>query len=600
MQMKFLYVVTGDREGEKISDEVRTILSSYKKKLKRAVFNEITEKAVKSAIANPISFDEEMISAADTRSSIDKILGYRTSGIAKSKLGCDSAGRVQSALLRLICEKEEQIQKFKSSKYYEVFLDFKKGNANLTAKLSKIKDKSVTKITDKTIADDVIKNCKTGNYIVDSITEKEKKIEPKPPMTTAAMQQLASNNLGFSPARTTKAAQHLFELGYVTYIRTDSERFSDEFVAECKSHIENKYGKEFYRGLVVKAQKENSQNGHESIHQTDLKNTPEKISQFLTTDELKLYKLIYNYSLAALFVPAKVKDTDIVIKNGDYSFKISGRQIVFASYLDLFNSLDDDDVKKLPAFKKDEKINDKNCYIEEKDTQPPQRYSESGLVKLMETTGIGRPSTFSATIETLKKRNYIVIEKKAVHATEQGMRLSKMLKEYFSDVINTEYTANMEKLLDEIAGGKKTRLKVMTDFWDTFEPIVLKAAREINKDKPKPTVYEGKVCELCGKPLYLRKTKDGTREFLACSSFPRCKFTASLEIESKVNDEIIQCPECGEGHMVERKNKKGEKFYGCSRYSQGCKSTMTVEKMKEYIGKMKEYNPLINDKPNTF
>ena len=569
----------GDREGEYIADEIRELLSTYKKKLKRAVFNEITDKAVKNAITNPIPFNEELIGSAKTRASLDRLVGYRLSPIALSKLNCESAGRVQSALLKLICEKETSIQKFKATKYTEIFLDFKKGRSLLTAKLREIKGKKVERLTDDAVIKDVLDNCKPGEYLVDSITEKEKSIEPKKPLTTAAMQQIASTNLGFAPARTMKAAQHLFEKGYITYLRTDSLRYSDEFIAECKSHIEKVYGKSLYKGLVL-SEKDNAdaQNGHESIHQTDLKNTPEKVSQLVDSDESKLYKLIYNYSLAALFVPAKVKDTEVTIANGtDYKFKISGRVVTFESYLQLFNDVED--VQKLPEFKKGDKINDIELYPEEKETQAPQRYSEAGLVKLMQTTGIGRPSSYAGTIETLKKREYIVIEKKAVHATEKGLKLNKMLQEYFPDVINEDYTSKMESFLDEIADGKKTRVETLREFWNEFEPLLLKAAREINKDKPKPESV-GRKCPDCGGNLIIRTGKFG--DFICCDHFPKCKHTEKIEDPNKKEEKKIQCPECGDGVMILRKSKKGSMFYGCSRWPK-CNKTFTEEAMKQHL-----------------
>lgn len=573
-----------DREGEKIADEIRDVLKAYKSKFRRAVFNEITPKAVKAGIEHPIPFNENMIQAAESRAALDRLVGWRLSPLAKSKLNCDSAGRVQSALLKLVCEKEATIQKFKSSKYYEVFLDFKKGNSLLTAKLNEINGKKVDRITDKMVVDDVLKNCKSGNYKVSKISEKGKFIEPKLPLTTAAMQQLASNVIGFSPARSQAAAQHLFEKGYITYIRTDSVRFSEDFIQAAKEKIEKDYPK-CYAGLKLpRDENKDAQNAHESIRPTNLENTPSKMSQLVEGDELKLYKIIYNYSLAALFKPAKVKDTEIIIENGIYKFKITGRTIVEESFLVLYNDLDD--TKQLPAMKVGDSINDKELYEVEKETQPPARYSEAGLVKLMQDTGIGRPSSFSGTIETLKKREYITVEKKAVHATEKGIQLSKMLDKYFPDIINTEYTSNMEVKLDKIAEGETTRLEMLTAFWKDFEPAVLKAAREINKDKPKP-VQVDKKCPKCGKTLVIRTGKNG--KFLACSGFPHCRHTEAYEDPDAPKEVQISCPECGVGHMVKRKSKKGSVFYGCSNWPK-CTKTFTEQAMTGYISSLEALN----------
>ena len=441
----------------------------------------------------------------------------------------------------------------------------------------------------------MISNCKSGNYIVEKITEKEKLLEPKKPMTTAAMQQIASNNFGFSPTRTMRAAQHLFEAGYISYHRSDAVRYSDDFIEVCKDHIEKTFGKDLYRGLnISEKDNESAQNGHESIHQTDLANTPDKISQLVGVDESKLYRLIYNYALSALFVPAKVKDTEVTIANGtDYKFKVSGRVVTFESYLQLFN--DAEDIQKLPEFKKGEKINDQSLYSEEKETQPPQRLSEAGLVKLMQTTGIGRPSSYAGTIETLKKREYIKIEKKAVHATEKGMKLNKMLQEYFPEIINENYTSEMEASLDKIANGELTRTGVLTEFWNEFEPLLLKAVREINKDKPKPEMVEGEKCPECGGNILVRVSKYNTK-FKCCSRFPKCRYTANIEDPNKKEESKTQCPECGDGVMVLRTAKKtGAKFWACNRFPK-CKKTISVEEFESISKNNESYNPKFDDR----
>ena len=565
-----------DKEGHLIAEEIADLLKQYKSKFIRTTFNEITEKAVKEAIKNPTGFNKNMAYAAEARGCIDKIMGYRCSNISLSKLGAPSVGRVQSALLKLLAEKENSIKKFKPITYYDVFSDMKKGRMSFTSKLFQISDKKVEKIQDKKIADNVVISCQDGEFIVSDIKEKIKEIEPKLPLTTASMQQLASNVLGFSPARTQKSAQKLYELGMCTYIRSDSHRFSDEFISSAKDFIEKKYGKEYYRGLKLPAEKnKNVQDGHEAIRPTDVKKTPDKVVTEISGDELKLYKLIYNYSIASLFVPAKVKDTDVIFSNGEFKFKLSGRQITYESFLSIIDDLDG--VSKIPEFKKGEIIFSKNVYIETKETQPPQRYSESGLVKLMESSGIGRPSTFSPTIEILKKREYIKIEKKAVHVTEMGMKLSKMLSENFKGIFDAEYTSKMEENLDKIAQGEITELSFLNEFWNEFEPIVLKAAREINKDKPKPESV-GRKCPDCGKDLVYREGKNG--RFVACSNFPRCKHTES--VEKKEIGPKIQCPECGDGLMVLRKSKKGSMFYGCNRWP-ACNKTLTEDAMKEYL-----------------
>lgn len=587
-----------DFEGHLISYEVYDLLKEYKNKIVRTTFDSITKESVLNAIKNPTGFDKNAAATAEARTCEDKILGFRTTNLVLSKIGAPSAGRVQSALLRLLAEKEESIQKFVPKKYFDIFLDYKKGNSNLTGKLFQIKTKKIDKIMDKTVADDVMLNCKSGNYTIKKINEKEKLIEPKLPLTTAALQQLSSNVNGWAPAKTQKNAQELFEQGFITYIRTDAVRFSEEFISSAKTFIEKNYNN-LYRGLnIPKEKNEAAQNAHESIRPTELEKTPEKIASILSGDNYKLYKLIYNYSLASFFKPAKISDKEIIIENGDYLFKTTGREIIEPSFLSLTNEISEE---VLPKFVKGEKIKDKNLRCEEKETNPPNRYSEAGLVKLMQDTGIGRPSTFSPTIETLKKREYIKIEKKSVIVTEMGMKLNKLLKEYFPETFDPAYTSKMEEKLDQIAKGEMTELKFLNEFWSDFEPVILKASREINKDKPKAEHIKDSKCPLCGKELVYRINKSN-QKFVACSGFPRCRFTAKTlegistpKKEEKQNNKI-QCPKCGDGYMVQRKNKKGETFWGCSRFVKGCHETMSEDQMKEYLLKINSKEDSFNDK----
>lgn len=587
-----IYVCSdADREGHAIAVEIQNLLSQYKSKLIRTTFNEITEKAIKDAIKNPTGFDNNMANAAESRAILDKLIGYRVSPVVLTKVSAKSAGRVQSALLNLLAEKERTIQNFKPVKYWEVYLDYKKGNSNLEAKLCQIDTKKVDRLNNKEIADDVVKNCKSGNYAAEKIISKEKLIEPKLPLTTAAMQQLASNLYGWSPSRTQKSAQMLYEAGLCTYIRTDAVRFAPEFIEDAKTFINKTYGAGLFRGLNIPEEKnKDAQNAHESIRPTHLEKTPAVVSGELEGDALKLYKMIFNYSLASLFVPAKVKDTDVIIKNDKYYFKSSGRQVIFESFLKLTNEIDD--AKKLPDFKVGEKINDKELRVEEKETNPPPRYSEAGLVKLMQDTGIGRPSTFAPTIETLKKRGYITIEKKAVYVSEIGMKLDEFLTKYFPDTFKPEYTSKMEEQLDKISSGELTELKFLSDFWKEFEPIILGVVRTVNKERPKPEKVEGKVCPKCGKPVVKRIGRYG--EFYACSSFPHCRYTEKID-NGESQPELPPCPMCSDGHMKERKNKKGQIFYGCTNWPK-CNCIITKDKMPEYLESLKLKVDLGKDK----
>lgn len=580
-----------DREGESIANEVRNLLHDQKDKLHRAIFNEITPKAVKAAIANPIPFDEDMIQAAETRQVLDRLIGYRISPISR-QIGCESAGRVQSALLQLICKKEYEIQKFVPMKYYDIFIDFSKNGKKYSAKLKIISKKKVDRITDGALVNTIIGDCDRGEYIVSSVSSKEKKIQPKLPLTSATLQQIASNVLGFSPSKTMSCAQHLFEKALITYHRTDAVRFSDDFIASAERKISDSYGQQYYRGLVIpKDANKDAQNGHESVRPTDLDNDPDKVSQLVDGPESKLYRLIYLHTLAAFFIPATVRDTEILIENGKYEFSINGRAIVDPSFLAFYNN--DTDEEELPIFRVREQLRNVIIRSENKETQPPARYSEAGLVKLMKETGIGRPSTYASAIETLKKREYIDIEKKAVHATDKGIKLDRMLAQYFPTIINTEYTANMETDLDTIAAGKTTRSSKLTAFWSDFEPVVLSAAKSIKAAKPAPTVYPESVCPACGSPLYIKESKYG--KFVCCSKYPKCKFTASLDENGKIKEKTkkvivdtgIICPKCKKGHLVERTAKStGEVFYGCNHFPK-CKFTMKKDEFTQKYKKKK-------------
>lgn len=575
-----------DREGESIADEVRFLLSDQSSKLKRAKFNEITPHAVKDAIAHPIPFDENRIQAAEARQILDRLIGYRLSPVSR-QVGCESAGRVQSALLQLICKKEHEINAFIPTKYFDISIDFKKDNKNYCAKLKQIDGKKVDKVTDANTAKACIEYCNKNNYTISLIDSKIREVQPKLPFTSATLQQAASNILGFSPSKTRQCAQHLFEHAYITYHRTDAVRYSDDFIHAAKNWICKFYGERYYRGIVIpKSANDSAQNGHESVRPTDLENTPDKISQLVEPAEYKLYKLIYEHTLAAFFKPAKVQDDFINIKSGPYVFILPGKTIIEPSFLKFYNP----DIKeeKLPVFKVGEILKDVKISSEEKETLPPPRYSEAGLVKLMKDVGIGRPSTYAGAIETLKKREYINVEKRAVHATTKGLKLNDMLQKYFSSIINTEYTANMETDLDKIAEGNETKLHKLTDFWRDFEPTVLNATKMIKKDRPEAEVYEGAVCPKCGGELHIKEGKYG--KFVCCSKYPRCKFTASLDKDWKiippkektpVKDTGVICPKCKKGHLVERvASKTNEVFYGCSKFPK-CKFTIKKSEFDE-------------------
>lgn len=585
-----------DREGEAIAASLKRVLRGHTKKIKRITFNEITDKAVKNAIKNPRTIDTDMVNAQETRRILDRIIGFRLSGLTLSKLGAHSAGRVQSAALRILSELEKKIKKFNSKKYFELYLPFKKGKKEYKAMYKGTAKKNVKNFATKADANKVIKDCKGKDFIVGEITKKNRFINPKLPYTTSSFQQEMSSKLGYGPKRSMKVAQSLYEginiqgthYGLITYMRTDSTRLSDDFIKDAKAKITKDYGKE-YLGSFAGAG--GAQDAHEGIRPSYLKFTPAYLKPFLSNEEFRVYELIYSRSLASIMKKAKVEDTEVIIHNGNHRFTIKGMVVIFDGFLGVYKEYSEDkDLKKLPAFKLKEKLTALPLVIEEKDTKPPRRYSEASLVKAMEKLGIGRPSTFAATIETLKKRDYIEVAKKSITVTDKGLKVNDMLVEHFNDIINTEYTSTMEGTLDKISEGTAKKLEELTKFYDEFQPLMLTAAREINKQKKKPELTD-KECPKCKAKLVIRKGRYG--DFYACSRFPHCRHTEKKLAEGEVPKPPVKttgnkCPECNVGELVERVAKKGKsagsKFYACNKFPK-CKTTLTEE---EYAVKFKK------------
>ena len=566
-----------DREGSAIANSWIKFLAIPKTKYKRLVFREITEKGIKEGIKNLGNIDTDLVESARARQVLDRIIGYRLSPLTLCKLGAKSAGRVQSAGLKILVDREHDISSFKSKDYYEIFLSYTKGRKQLTAQYKGTTKKKVVSIPTKEEADAIVAACPSGKFVVDSITTKDRKVSAKQPFTTSTFQQEVSAKLNYNPKKAMSIAQSLYEKSLITYMRTDAIRLSDDFIAECKKIIETKYGAKYYSGFAAKSNA-GAQNAHESIRPTHLEKTPDSVKAELETDEYKVYKIIYNRAMASLMADAIITDTNINILNGDHKFVTTGHSVKFDGYQILYD-YDDDEEEKLPSFTKDEAIKDKSLDIVKKTTSPPARYTEATFVKQLEMLGIGRPSTFASTIETLKSRDYITINKKTISVTDMGMRVSKLLDDWFPSVINTAYTAEMETLLDDIANGKKKATGELKVFYETFAPLVLKAQREANKDKEKPQ-DAGKECPQCKKPLVIRKSRSGT-EFIACSGFPRCRYTESLTPKTEPVKTDVQCPQCKGGLLVARKNKKGQLFYGCSEYSKGCKYAISEEQFQQ-------------------
>jgi len=563
----FIYLATDpDREGEAISWHLYDVLGLNDKNYDRVVFNEITKNAVIEAFNHARKIDLDLVNSQETRRILDRIIGFRLSKLIQSKTDGTSAGRVQSVALKLIVDKEREIEKFISEEYWTISAIF----PEFEAELFNYNNKEI-EIHNEIEANEILDKLSNAFKIM-NVDKKEKQKNSRPPYTTSTMQQEASTKLGMASKKTMSIAQKLYEgieledetVGLITYMRTDSTRLSDEFIKNTFKFIEAKYGSN-YVGVVKKSKKtENVQDAHEAIRPTDIKRTPESVKKYLSSDEYKLYRMIYYRALASLMVSAKTENTTVILDNNNYQFKATGQVIIFDGYLKVFSDYEETSENTLPPFDtyKSNVIVSNEINKEQHFTKPPARYTEAKLIKEMEELGIGRPSTYAKTMDTIKTRGYVnVVEKKFI-PTDIGIEITDKLQEHFSHIINVEYTANMETDLDKISEGKAIWYKVLDAFYKEFEPSVKEAFDAMPKKEPEKT---GEDCPNCGHPLVIRKGKYG--EFTACSNFPECKYIKS---EPKEIIEITNCPNC-DGKIVEKKSKKGKVFYGCNNYPK-CKT----------------------------
>lgn len=558
-----VYLATDpDREGETISWHIYDEVKIPDDKYKRVVFHEITKDVVINAINNPGKIDMNLVKSGETRRILDRIIGFRLSKLMQSKTGGKSAGRVQSVALKLIVDREREIRAFVPKEYWTIEADF----SSFKAILEKYRGKEI-EIPNEETADEILNNL-SKSFKIESVTEKEKNKAAREVFKTSTLQQLASTKLGFAPAKTMKIAQKLYEgvdlgsetVGLITYMRTDSVRISDSFITETYGYIKKTYGDD-YIGYVKKGKRsENVQDAHEGIRPTSINRTPESVKPYLSSDEYKLYRLIYIRALASLMKDAKTLATTVILENNGYTFKATGSVLVFDGYLKVYHEYEDSEDVILPDFKNyksDVIVADKIDKIQHF-TKPAPRYTESSLIKEMESLGIGRPSTYATIIATIKDRGYVILKDKKFEPTEIGEETTDKLQEFFSDIVNVKYTAEMEHDLDEIAEDKMDNIKLLHEFYDKFEPLVEKAFKEMEKKAP---VATGEICPECGGDLVIRKGKYG--EFVACSNYPTCKY---IKKEQKEVKEICKCPKCDKGMIVERITKKGKIFYGCNNY----------------------------------
>lgn len=558
-----VYLATDpDREGEAISWHLKDELRIKEDKYDRIVFNEITKNAVLNAFEHARKIDEDLVHSQETRRILDRIIGFRLSKLMQSKTGGKSAGRVQSVALKLVVDREREIENFVKEEYWTLTAKFK----DFDAELEKYRNKNV-EIHNENEADEILKKL-SNVFKIEDVDKKSKNKQSKPPFITSTLQQEASNKLNFNAKKTMSLAQKLYEgvdlkdetVGLITYMRTDSIRLSDEFVTSTYKFIENTYGKE-YLGMVKKTKKtENVQDAHEAIRPTSINRTPESVKTYLSVDEFKLYSMIYKRALSSLMKDAKQEQTVVTLDNNNYKFKITGSVIVFDGYLKVYKDYEDSEDKILPPFDtyKSNVLVSNSIEKEQHFTKPKSRYTEAKLIKEMEDLGIGRPSTYAKTMETIVDRGYVkVIDKKFV-PTEVGIEITDKLQEYFSNLINVKYTAKMENDLDKIAEGDLVWYNLLDEFYKEFEPMLDNAFNNMEKNKAEET---GETCPNCNSPLVIRSGKYG--KFTACSNYPKCKY---VKKEEKEIVEVCKCPECDTGMVVEKKTKKGKIFYGCNNY----------------------------------
>lgn len=550
-----------DREGEAISWHLLDTLGIKDTNYERVLFHEITKDKVLEAIKNPTKIDYNLVRSQETRRILDRIIGFRLSKLMQSKTGGKSAGRVQSVALKLIVDREREISSFNSEEYWTITSKFDE----IEADLFNYNHKDI-EINTEEEADSILSKL-SDKYKIESVERKKKSKKSKPPFITSTLQQEASTKLGFTAKKTMSIAQKLYEgmdigsetVGLITYMRTDSIRLSDEFIGASYKYIEENYGKD-YIGYAKKSKKtENVQDAHEAIRPTSVYRNPEDIKKYLSTDEYKLYKIIYYRALASLMADAKVEATSVILDNNNYQFKINGQILIYDGYLKAYALYETSEDKVLPdEFKNEGSIlTTKDVTKKQHFTSPPPRYTEAKLIKELEELGIGRPSTYAKIMDTIKERGYVTIEEKKFVPTEIGIETTDRLQEFFSDLINVKYTAAMETDLDTIALGKLDEIKVLREFYDKFESEVEKAFGQMEKKAPKET---GEVCPNCGSSLVIRKGRYG--EFIACSNYPECKY---IKKEEKQVKEIMDCPKCG-GKIIEKKTKRGKIFYGCNNY----------------------------------
>ena len=569
-----VYLATDpDREGEAISWHIAYLLGINEEEPCRIVFNEITKGAIQNAVKHPRKIDKKLVDAQQARRVLDRLVGYKISPLLWRKIRRGlSAGRVQSAALKIICDREKTILDFVPKEYWNisaVLINESKGKEKqkrFTAKLSEYKGKKIT-VSNKEEADKVLSELDSKNFTVRKIEEKEKARKPNPPFTTSSLQQEASNKLGFYTKKTMLIAQQLYEgieikghgtVGLVTYIRTDSVRISDEAQNAVTDYIKDTYSPEYLGNHVFTNKKKDVQDAHEAIRPSLVSLHPEDIKESLSKDQFNLYRLIWSRFVASRMASSVYDSVSAEIENGEYMFKANGSKLKFDGYLKVYNNMSDEDGEKmLPALGEGDKLNLMDLLSEQNFTQPPSRFSEAALVKDLEEKDIGRPSTYAPIIATLIERKYVTREKKMLKPTDLGFIVTDLMETYFKEIVDAGFTADLEEKLDDIEIKNTEWRDIVSGFYKILEQELIVADEAIEKVSIEDELTD-ELCEVCGKQMAIKHGRFG--EFLACSGYPECKNTKP--IVSKID---VKCPDCGKD-IIARKSKKGRVFYGCSGY----------------------------------
>ncbi len=580
-----IYLATDpDREGEAISWHLADELGLSETEADRVTFHEITQNAVKEAFEHPRAIDMDLVHSQETRRILDRIIGFKLSKLLNSKIKSKSAGRVQSVALKLIVEREKEIEAFTPEEYWTIDGKFVKDGTVFEASLARINGEKAELHTGEE-AQKVYDECQ-GPFTVSEVKEAERKRAAFKPFITSTLQQEASTKLGFSAKRTMAVAQKLYEgvdvgngeEGLITYMRTDSTRLSDVYVRSAQAYIAQEFGKP-YLGYYRVSNDANAQDAHEAIRPTNINHHPEKIKSHLTSEQYRLYKLIYARALASLMAPARYNSAGVTLSQGIYDFTATGSRMVFDGWLKVYGEYDSGKDIILPALTQGEELTASELKCNQHFTEPPARYTEARLIRQMEEEGIGRPSTYAMIIDTIQERGYCSLEKssasgktKVFFPTEQGKLTVEKLDEFFSSIINVKYTAQMESRLDDIAEGNADEVNVLQNFWDKFTPLLNKAYENMEKIQPEKT---GEICPECGGELVYRTGRFG--KFISCGNFPKCRYTRQLEDETKEKAEPTGkiCPECG-GELLKRKSRYGTYFLGCSNFPK-CRHMETIE-----------------------